>query len=65
MRIALHLIPVDYISLVVLFRLNWRRRPCSPFTLALYLGQFNQGLHNGIVPVTDEAVVLSPSQGGW
>jgi hypothetical protein len=51
--VPLHESPVHDISLVHLIRLNWRRRPCSPFALFTTGDnrRFVEGFHEGFVGV--------------
>lgn len=57
--VRLDQLPVDQKSPVILFRLNWRRRPCSPFRLAcVYLRQFAQRFQGGLIGMTGHTAAL-------
>jgi len=53
---------IDEVTPVILFRLNWRRRPRSPFAFATDLRRFDQGLQLEIIRVAGDttAVIGSP-----
>jgi hypothetical protein len=53
---------IDEVTPVILFRLNWRRRPRSPFTFSADRRRFDQGLQLEIIRVAGDttAVIGSP-----